>query len=160
MPALGNKLHLYLETTVFNYYFDNDREGHGDVARLLESIGSGQFAGYASEYVLDELRAASEPKRSNMLALIERYGIITLANSPTAEYLANLYIQAGVIPASHPVDSLHIATASVYRLDCVVSYNFAHINRNKTRIKTTNINNDAGYGGVIICTAKEVLSDE
>ena len=113
MPALGNKLHLYLETTVFNYYFDNDREGHGDVVRLLESIGSGQFAGYASEYVLDELRAASEPKRSNMLALIERYGIITLANSPTAEYLANLYIQAGVIPASHPVDSLHIATASV-----------------------------------------------
>ena len=104
--------------------------------------------------------AASEPKRSNMLNLVERYGVIILAKSSEAEYLSELYIRAGIIPFSHPVDSLHIAIASVYKLDCIVSYNFAHINRDRTRIRTTNINNDAGYGGIIICTAKEVFSDE
>ena len=159
MPEFVNKLRLYLETTVFNYYFDSDREGHSDVVRLLEAIVAGQFRGYASDYVLDELMAAPEPKRSNMLNLVEQYGIITLESSAEAEHLSETYIKMGIIPTSHPVDSLHIAVASVYRLDCIVSYNFAHINRDKTRIRTTTINNDAGYGGIIICTAKEVLNN-
>ena len=33
------KLRLYLETTVFNYYFDIDREGHYDTIKLFEAIG-------------------------------------------------------------------------------------------------------------------------
>ena len=69
------KLRLYLETTVFNYYFDTDRDGHEDVVRLFEAIGAGRYEGYASWYVTDELREAPEPKRSAMLSLIEQYGI-------------------------------------------------------------------------------------
>ena len=65
------KLRLYLETTVFNYYFDTDRDGHEDVVRLFEAIGAGRYEGYASWYVTDELREAPEPKRSAMLSLIE-----------------------------------------------------------------------------------------
>ena len=42
------KLRLYLETTVFNYYFDTDRDGHEDVVRLFEAIGAGRYEGYNS----------------------------------------------------------------------------------------------------------------
>ena len=37
------KLRLYLETTVFNYYFDEDRPGHEDVLRLFEAIKAGKY---------------------------------------------------------------------------------------------------------------------
>jgi predicted nucleic acid-binding protein len=72
------KLRLYLETTVFNYYFDTDRDGHEDTVRLFEAIGAGEFEGYTSEYVMAELRGAKEPKKSNMLFLTGKYGIAIL----------------------------------------------------------------------------------
>ena len=42
---MDRKLRLYLETTIFNYYFDEDREDHEDVVRLFKAIGAGQFGG-------------------------------------------------------------------------------------------------------------------
>ena len=153
-------LRLYLETTVFNYYFDTERDGHDDVVKLFEAIRAGQFEGYASRYVTDELKRAPEPKRSNMLALIDRYGITIMEPTPNVTSLARLYIKNGIVPASYYYDSAHIAFASVHELDFVISYNFRHINREKAKIQTSIINHDEGYLDVIICTAKEVLNDE
>ena len=154
------KLRLYLETTVFNYYFDEDREGHEDVLKLFETIKAGEFEVYTSELVIRELEKAQEPKKTKMLNLIEEYKPEILENSDKVKHLGQLYIEKGVIPASHLFDSLHVAMASVYELDCIISYNFHHINRNKTRIMTANINKEEGYGGVIIAVAKEVLNHE
>ncbi|MBQ7734096.1 MAG: PIN domain-containing protein [Synergistaceae bacterium] len=154
------KLRLYLETTVFNYYFDEDRPGHEDVLRLFEAIKAGKFEVYTSELVMRELERAQEPKRSDMLALTEKYKLKTLLSRPDVEILAELYIERGIIPVSHLFDSLHVAMASAYEIDCIISYNFHHINRNKTRILATMVNNEEGYGGITIATAKEVLDYE
>lgn len=154
------RLRLYLETTVFNYYFDDGREGHEDVVKLFEAIRAGKYEGYSSRYVTDELMKAPEPKRSDMLGLIDRYGIIVLGYAPEALRVARGYIEAEIIPASHLLDSLHVAAATVYKLDYIISYNFQHINRDKTRIQTAKINMRNGYSGIIICTAGEVLYDE
>ena len=80
--------------------------------------------------------------------------------SDKVKYLGQLYIEKGVIPASHLFDSLHVAVASVYELDCIISYNFHHINRNKTRIMTASVNKEEGYDGIMIITAKEVLNHD
>lgn len=153
-------MRLYLETTVFNYYFDTEREVHEDVVRLFEAIRAGRYEGYASTLVTDELKRAPEPKRSNMLALTDKYGVTVLDSKPTVERLSDIYIANGVIPSSHILDSEHIALASVYGPDVVVSYNFHHINRDKTRLLTTVINQREGHSAVIICTAKEVLNND
>ena len=79
--------------------------------------------------------------------------------TPSVVRLSELYIEKGIISASHRYDSAHIAIASVHELDFVVSYNFEHINRNKARIQTAIANHRAGYPSVIICTAREVLDN-
>ncbi|GHT00488.1 hypothetical protein AGMMS50276_26390 [Synergistales bacterium] len=154
-----NNLRLYLETTVFNYYFDEDRDGHADTVRLFKAIGAGEFEGYTSIYATDELREAIEPKRSDMLTLIDKYSVITFDIEGEANRLANLYIKNGVIPVKYRIDATHIAIASIHGLDCVISYNFEHINRERTRLLTGRINYDNGYRSVAICTSKEVLDD-
>ncbi|MBQ9629836.1 MAG: PIN domain-containing protein [Synergistaceae bacterium] len=154
------KLRLYLETTVFNYYFDEDRPGHEDVLKLFEAIKAGKYKAYTSELVARELEKAPEPKRSNMLALIEKYEVKSLSSNRKVETLGELYIEKGIIPASHLFDSLPVAIASVYELDCIISYNFHHINREKTRILTASVNKEEGYSGIIIADAKEVLNHE
>lgn len=149
-----------METTVFNYYFDEDRPGHEDVLKLFEAIKADKYEIYTSDYVIRELKRAQEPKRTKMLALVRDYEMTILDISSKVTDLGELYIKKGVIPDSHLFDSLHIAIASVYELDCIISYNFHHINRNKTRIMTANINKEEGYGGIMIVTAEEVLSNE
>jgi hypothetical protein len=95
-----------------------------------------------------------------MLALVEKYGIKILKDEARTNVLAELYVKNGIIPAAYHLDSLHVAMASVNNLDCIVSYNFKHINRVKTKILTTRVNQEAGYSGIVICTSKEVLDDE
>ncbi len=150
-------MRLYLETTVFNYFYDTERKGHDDVVTLFEKIKEGKFKGYTSQYVTEELEKAQEPKRTNMLALIEKYEITELKTSPEAVKLAKKYIESGIIPASHFYDSVHVAVSSVHELEVIVSYNFHYINRNKTKIQTAIINSYEGYNQIAICTAEEVL---
>ena len=150
------RLRLYLETTTFNWYFD-ERKGHEDVVRLFEAIRAGQFVGYTSRYVTDELEKAAEPKKSKMMSLIDEYGINMINRDDKAEALAERYIADGVIPASHFYDSIHVAISSVHGLDAIVSYNFHHINRVKTVRLSSIINKSEGYKAVMICTAEEVF---
>ena len=154
------KLRLYLETTVFNYYFDEDREGHEDVLKLFEAIKSGEFEGITSEYVVQELEKAESPKQEKMIALIKDYKIKVLNSNSEVMRLGELYMKKGVIPASQRFDSLHVAMTSVYELDCIISYNFQHINRNKTRVMTLKLNKEEGYNGIMIMTAKEILDND
>ncbi|MBQ3347780.1 MAG: hypothetical protein IJQ15_03115 [Synergistaceae bacterium] len=150
------KLRLYLETTTFNWFID-PRPGHEDVVRLFEAVKAGQFVGYTSRYVTDELDKAEEPKRTNMLNLIDEYGIIMLSPRIETEMLAGNYIEEGIIPKSQMYDSLHIALASLHELDAIVSYNFHHINREKTKALIPEINSHRNLKGIMFFTAEEVF---
>lgn len=154
------EMRLYLETTIFNYYFDTDRDGHADVVLLFEEIRAGRHEAYTSEYTAAELDDAPEPKRSKMLALIVQYGITVFPITDEIDRLADLYVSQNIIPSRFWDDSAHIAAATVNGLDCIVSYNFQHINRLKTKVRTEDVNHKEGYRAVTICIAKEVLDDD
>lgn len=151
---------LYLETTAFNYFFDENRDGHEATVLLFEAIRTGVHEAYTSEYVEIELQAAEEPKRSAMLSLMNEYGITVLPLNEETDRLAGIYVEQGIIPVRFRFDASHIACASINGLDYVVSYNFKHINRAKTKLLTERVNRAEGVGSVIICESKEVLNDE
>lgn len=156
----GAKLKIYLETTVFNYYFDEDREGHDDVVELFDRIKAGEFDAYTSGFVISELANTQEPKRSEMLALQGMFGIIRLEAVDEIEMLADEYVSRGAIPMRNRFDALHIASATFHGMDAIASYNFRHINRDKTRALANAINEEKGYAHIKICGAKEVLDHE
>jgi len=153
-------MHLYLETTMFDYYFDVEREYHPETVRLFEEILRGTYVSYTSEYAVIELSNAPEPKRSKMLSLVGSFGINMLAFDEEAERLADLYVVHGVIPAKYRMDATHIAVAAIHGLDCVLSFNFEHINKLRTKRMTELINLGAGYKGIMICTPMEVLEHD
>jgi hypothetical protein len=151
---------VYLETTLFNYFFDADRDGHASAVRMFEAIGKGEYEGYTSRYVTYELEDAPEPKRSNMLALIDKYNIKMVETNDEAEYLADMYIREGALPAKKVLDSTHIASATVNCLDYVLSFNCQHINKDTTKERVAVINRREGYKSVRICKPEEVLGNE
>jgi len=149
---------IYLETTVFNYYFDIERDAHDDTVKLFKEIQAGKYEAYTSTYVIDELEETKEePKRSNMLALITKYNITVFAASGEAQYIADIYIKEGVIPATKRHDALHIAVSTINNLDYIFSFNFQHINRIKTKNMTSVINLREGYKPITITVPSEVI---
>ena len=151
---------IYLETTVFNHYFDTDREAHAATVKLFKEIQVGKYNAYTSAYVLEELEDAEEPKRSNMLALIPEYNIKVLGVEEDAERLAEIYINEGVIPAKFTYDAFHIAVATTNDLEYIFSLNFKHINKVKTKTMTNVINIREGYRQIIIASPMEVIEDD
>ena len=151
---------VYLETTMFNYYFDEDRDAHADAVTLFEECEAGKFEPYTSLYVVGELEDAPIEKRDKMIALIKRYNITVLAASDEADNLAARYISEGALPLGSLVDASHIASASVNALDKIISLNFRHIVREKTIKLTGAINTLLGYNTVEISSPMEVIDDE
>lgn len=103
------------------------------------------------------LDTADEAKRDAMMALIPGHQIIFLDESDETENLAEAYVTHGVITKPHYLDRLHVACASVNRLDAIISLNFKHINRPKTKELSEPVNKLYGYGKIYIGTPMEVI---
>ena len=135
------KVKVYLETTVFNHFFDTDRPTHANTIELFTDIKAGKYEPYTSPYTIKELADTPDPKkRADMLKLIDDYGIESLPETDEVSALARKYIEAGVIPPTYFNDAAQVAIATVYGLDMIVSSNFTHISRAKTRLGTSEIN--------------------
>jgi hypothetical protein len=154
------KQKIYIETTLFNFYFDKDMGfGHNETVALFGEIAAGKYEAFTSTYVTDELENASAEKREKMMGLIVEYGISVLAPNEESVRMAGIYVREGIIPQKYLTDGLHIAVATVNDLDMIVSMNFRHIVKRKTKIFTGNINALNGYRAVEICSPMEVVDN-
>jgi hypothetical protein len=154
------KQKIYLETTLFNFYIDEDREAHADTVLLFKEISEGKYEAFTSDYVIDELEYAPAEKRDKMISLITEFEIKVLEPDDSASRLADLYVSEGVIPLKYRTDGLHIAIATVNGLDMIISMNFQHIVKLKTVKMTGAINILSGYQAVEICSPMEVVENE
>ena len=155
------KQKVYLETTLFNFYLDEGRgDAHIDTVRLFKEIAAGKYEAYSSDYVVDELKRASDEKRDKMIGLFSAYSIKVLEPDEEASRLADLYVSERVIPQKYRTDGLHIAIAAVNGLDMIISMNFQHIVKHKTEKMTGAINVLNGYRAVEIVSPMEVIEDD
>ena len=153
---------IYLETTIFNFYFaDDSPDKKQDTLKLFEEIQQGKYEPYASEDVVRELLDTSDAnKKANMMKLVNDYGITLLPSSDEAETLADVYVNEGVIPLKYRTDGVHIALTAIFNLDFIVSYNFKHIVKRKTVEMTELINYREGYKKVGIYSPTEVIEHD
>jgi len=145
---------IYLETTIFNYYFDRRRNGHLETIELFEAIKRGEYDAYTSTATKGELERAPDPRRSDMNELLydPDVNIKILETSLKIDLVAENYIAAKVVPKSHPVDATHIAFATCYRMDYLLSFNFKHINKPRIIQKIEMVNANLNLTSVIITT--------
>ena len=100
------KQKIYLETTMFNYYFDEDRGiAHGSTVRLFNDIMDGRYEAYTSLYVVNELSNTKGEKREKMLGLIAKYDILVLEPTNEAVMIANRYVKDEIIPQKYRTDA-------------------------------------------------------
>lgn len=157
------KLALYLDTSVISFALSEDisDDDRGITLKLIEEINKGRYGGFISNVVIRELGSTRDSaKRDKLLKLVSDMELndVLFVDEET-DRLAEKYIDEGIIPAVYRDDALHIALTSVKGLDILVSWNFKHLVKHKTRIETAGVNMLLGYKAIDICTPWEVIED-
>lgn len=73
-----------------------------------------------------------------------------------AENLAEHYISKGIFPEKYRDDALHVAIASVNSIAFLLSWNFKHLVKVKTRRLVTLVNSLENYSAVEIIAPPEL----
>ena len=149
------RLRIYLDTSVLGGAFDSEFEV--DTTALLSGILTGRTLPVLSEQVEIELDPAPQGVQ-DLLDELELDGERARL-SVGADRLADAYLDARVVGRAYRADALHIALATLARVDVLVSWNFKHM-VNLHRIRGYNdVNLTLGYGTLEIRSPKEVLED-
>lgn len=127
---------IYTDTSVIGGLFDKAFQDAS--RRLFDRFLAGEAIAVVSDLTILELQNAPDAVR-RALERVPSQSLETILITREAEELAAAYIQAGVIGPSSREDARHIATATVYRVDVLVSWNFKHI---------VNLNRIHGYNSV------------
>ena len=157
------KLGLYLDTSIISFALSEDisDDNRNVTLKLIEGINKGRYEGFISDVVIRELGSTRDAvKREKLLELLDSMELNeVLAVDEEIDGVADKYIEEGIIPAVYRDDALHIALTSVKGLDILVSWNFRHLVKHKTRIEVTGVNTLLGYKAIDICTPWEVIED-
>jgi predicted nucleic acid-binding protein len=147
---------IYIDTSVLGGYFDKEF----DIAtrRLFEEVQKGEYRIVVSNITEGELLNAPERVRTLLNDLRIDYEVLALTDD--AVNLALDYIKENVVGQTSYEDCLHIAMATIFRLDLLVSWNFKHI-VNIKRIRGYNgINIKNGYPAIEIRSPKDLIDYE
>ena len=146
---------LYPDTSVLSALFDARNPERAEITREFLEVRSSDTL-IVSELTLAEIAATpSEALRQAMAGVADRCE--TVAVVPEADRLASRYIEAGAVSEAFSADSYHIATAVVCNANVVVSWNFRHIVRRRTRDIVNMVNTMHGYAHIEIAAPGELL---
>ena len=125
------KLKLYLDTSVISALFD---ERNPERKSLTESFFAeiSKFDIYVSTFTLAEIEKTPDPVvKKKMIGKVSKIQVLNITSD--IEEIADEIILSGAINQSYLEDAFRIATAIMNEMDYLLSWNFRHIVRKKTK---------------------------
>jgi len=151
------KPRLYFDTSVFGGI--DDIEFQEETEKLFEMVRSGEIICVYSDLTEYELENAPEKIKSHFLN-IDKKTKEFVEITEEINQLAEEYVREKVVGETSIDDCRHIACATIYQVDYLISWNFKHI-VNVFRIRGYNsINLKNGYMQLDIRSPKEIITDE
>src|SRR2546423_3801039 len=151
---------VYIETTIVSYLVARTKEGTiarqwqtwtADWWRLrrpfFECVTSGEVLREAAEGDAEMSRQRLEALRSTTL----------LTHTPAVDEMASAFLSAGPLPPKAKADAAHLAFASVYKTDYLLTWNFKHLANAviQSRLKPTA--KQRGCRLPVVCTPLQLM---
>ncbi len=144
---------IYVDTSVIGGLFDD--EFLQDTKIFFDKVEKGEIKIVYSEVTVDELADAPEKVR-NYLKRLKSIQKEFIEITQESTNLAETYIRERVVGKTSFADCMHIALATINKVDVLVSWNFKHI-VNIGRIRGYNsVNLKLGFTTLEIRTPKEI----
>jgi predicted nucleic acid-binding protein len=148
---------IYIDTSVINGLFAQDSEIKVYTKHFFDFVQKGGSVLYSADLIVREIdQTSNEERRNKLKEALADYDVEFLPLSDEIEKIAQIYIREKVIPARYLPDAIHIATASIHNIPVLVSWNFEHIVKLKTKVVINRVNREHGYPQIDISSPQEV----
>lgn len=141
---------LYLETSVVGAYLDNGEPFRRDLTIRWWEHELEEYDAYSSVLVRREIERMEEPHRSGYLKLIAPLDELELTEE--VAILADGYIDRGIFHRKFIADAIHVALASIHKIDYIVTWNFGHLANVRKQARLRLFNTSAGFFSPVIIT--------
>lgn len=148
------KLKIYLDTSVYSALYDKrNLNRQKQTENFWNFIKNYEL--FFSDINLDEINGITNQELKNKLKYLLKNGT-KIKFTPEVKELTEIYIKEGIILKKYENDAIHIALTTVYSIDILISWNFKHIVKRKTRIGVNLINLKEGYKSIEILAPPEL----
>jgi predicted nucleic acid-binding protein len=155
------KPQLYLETSVWNFYFADDAPEKKEITlSFFDKIKQGEYEIFISDVVIEEIGRAKEEKKQLLLDIIKKYEPKRLLISEEVVELAKNYISERVLPEGKFEDAIHVAVATIFEMDALISWNVKHLANLKKMEMINGVNMKEGYSKRLELITPMEVSDE
>lgn len=143
---------IYLDTSVISSLYDiRTPERLKLTNEMWQHLNN--YEVYISEIVWLEIRDWP-PLSAKATDLLSGFKVLKVTDE--SKQLAKNYINQGAIPQKEYNDALHVAIASVNKINYLISWNFKHLVKVKTRILINLINAKYGYHSLELIAPPEL----
>ena len=153
---------VYIETTIPSFYYtlrtDIESRAMQSWTRKWWNQYADQFTLVSSLAVIEELSDGTSEKTRDRIDLVENLEMLSI--SPRIHRITQIYIDRLIMPQDPFGDALHLAIASFYNVDALLTWNYKHIaNLNKT-YRIRQINQELGLPTPELATPLNYLGAE
>ena len=152
---------VYIETTIPSYYYETRKDNKSVAWREITRHWWKKFKLFyqpvCSDAVRIELEEGKHPNKYRKLALLD--SVEYLDYLPIIDDIVISYIENKLVPEEFGGDAYHLAIASYYDIDFLLTWNCQHL-ANPNKFKHMHIiNTKLKLNTPIICTPEQLLTD-
>jgi len=153
---------IYIETSIVSYLtawpmHNLIAAAHQALTRDWWDQRREHFELFASELVIQEAsQGDTDAARRRLEALT---GVAILSATPDVQSIAVELFRSGLVPANAAADAAHIAFASVYRIDFLLTWNCKHIANAERLPAIKQFLSARGMFVPNVCTPEELMGD-
>ena len=156
-------MRIYIESTIPSYVVarparDLLQAARQQLTRDWWDLRRDKHELYTSQVVLDEIAFGEKAMAQLRLDLLQ--SIPLLRATGEAEGFAGKILASGLLPATADRDAAHIALASAYELDILLSWNCRHIANAALQARLRKLADASGFTLPVICTPEELMESD
>ena len=147
---------IYIDTSVIGGCYDIEFKEYSN--KLFEYFNNAYYIPVISNVVIAELVDAPGKVKKKLEGIQEKIDTVVITEEMIA--LSKKYLDEKIVTKKYSDDALHIAVATVSKVDVLVSWNFKHIVNLDKIHKFNAVNLIEGYSLLEIRTPREVIDNE
>ncbi len=113
---------------------------------------------FTSQVVLDEIAFGEKEMAERRLETMRSVPLLRVTDE--VKKLAGKILASALLPATADRDATHIALASVYEMDILLTWNSRHIANAAIRLRLRKVVEAAGFTLPVICTPEELVETD
>lgn len=149
------KENLYLDTSVVSAYYDKRAKERREATIKFWKEILPVYQVCVSEITVKEINATRDAAlKKRLKRLIGKFK--TLKVNAKIRQHAKIYVEEKIFPEKYIDDALHVAVVSFYEIPYLVSWNFEHLVKVKTRKLVNSVNILKGFKEIEVVSPQEL----